>query len=321
MGSKNEYSPLKKVVIGIADQAERPEPNKALHTVSFSHVRDISNMEWGTFPQQVIEEANEDLNQLCETLIGLGIEVVRPRNLRVQYYNYCPRDTVVINNDIALPAPMALTCRRGEYLNFAQHLKIVANVKSTHDDSIYNRRSILNPSVLALNETHPVFDAANIIRNNDDWLYLVSNTGNKKGAEYLQQLVGDQIKIHLLENVYSYAHIDSTIAFLRDGLLLANPSRIKNRNMLPEPFRKWDIIWAPDPVDVGHWPNICMSSKWINVNLLSINENLVILEEHQEETRKKLAEHGIESIMLPMRHSRTLGGSFHCVSLDLERET
>ena len=55
------------------------------------------------------------------------------------------------------------------------------------------------------------------------------------------------------------------------------------------------------------------------MNLFSVNPNLVVLEEHQEPTRKELEKHGIECAMLPMRHGRTLSGIFHCVTLDLER--
>ena len=56
------------------------------------------------------------------------------------------------------------------------------------------------------------------------------------------------------------------------------------------------------------------------MNLFSINENLVALEEHQHNLRKELEKYNIECAMLPMRHQRTLGGGFHCVTLDLERE-
>ena len=82
----------------------------------------------------------------------------------------------------------------------------------------------------------------------------------------------------------------------------------------------WDIIFAPEPVDVGHYKGICSSSVWTwNLNLFSVNENLVALEEHQHPTRKLLEARGIECAMLPMRHARTLGGCFHWVTLDLER--
>jgi len=44
------------------------------------------------------------------------------------------------------------------------------------------------------------------------------------------------------------------------------------------------------------------------------------LEENQHNLRKILEQQGIECAMLPMRHARTLGGCFHCVTLDLERD-
>jgi len=56
------------------------------------------------------------------------------------------------------------------------------------------------------------------------------------------------------------------------------------------------------------------------MNLFSVNSKLVCVEEHQEPLRKELEKHGIECAMLPMRHSITLGGCFHCVTLDLIRD-
>ena len=153
---------------------------------------------------------------------------------------------------------------------------------------------------------------------NDDILYLVSNSGNKKGAHYLQELLGSKYRVHTLEGVYSYMHIDSTVAFLREGLMLLNPSRIPDKSILPKPFCDWDAIYCPEPVDIGYtyYNN---ASPWVNVNLLSVSDKLVIVEEHQEPLRKELEKYGIESLMLPMRHARTLGGCFHCVTLDLVR--
>lgn len=318
MGSKNEYDKLKKVIVGVADHATRPDMSLDVRCINYADRKDSSNIEVGYYPDQVVEEANEDLETLCEFLRGESVEVVRPYRNFVNYYNYCPRDTSIINDDVAIIAPMSLECRQNEYLNYVHHLKYTSHVLTHYTESMINMECLSNPDVLALNETYPRFDAANVIRSNDDWLYLVSNTGNKKGAEVLQEYT--KAKIHLLENVYSYIHIDSTIAFLREGLMLVNPSRIKSRDVLPEPFKSWDIIYAPEPTDIGHYPGICMASTWVNINLLTVNPNLVVLEEHQHETRKELEKYGIECAMLPMRHSRTLGGCFHCVTLDLERE-
>lgn len=319
--SKNEWDPLKKVVVGRADFARVPELDISLRTVNHSHIKDIKDIPVaGYYPTQVIEEANEDLEKLCETLVKLDIEVERPINKPTNYYNYCPRDLVTVLGSTSYAAPMSLQCRKDEYKNLQHLLYDCVILPNDCTDENYNLNSVGNKDILALNEIYPKFDAANMIRANDDILYLVSNTGNKLGADYLQRILHNpDIKIHTLENVYSYIHIDSTVAFLREGLMLLNPERISDKSVLPKPFCDWEAIYAPEPVDIGHYPGHNNASVWISVNLLSVNPNLVILEEHQTNLAKELEKYNIESILLPMRHARTLGGCFHCVTLDLVR--
>ena len=147
-------------------------------------------------------------------------------------------------------------------------------------------------------------------------MYLTQVT--KQEQVYYKDVVDG--KVHTVEGIYSYMHLDSTVCFLRDGLMLLNPDRIKSVDQLPEPFRHWDYIMAPDPVPIGHYQNYRNSSNWVSMNLFSVNSKLVALEERQEPLRKELEKHGIECAMLPMRHAITLGGCFHCVTLDLIRE-
>lgn len=315
--TSNEWSTLKKIVVGVADYAQVPALDKSLKVVNYADSKDTSKIKSGRYPQQVIDEANEDLEILSSFLTKCGVEVVRPKKEPVKYYNYCPRDTVITYKKKSIVAPMSLVSRDKEYLSYAEHLQNIVEIPNYTGDDVYNENCVGDPNVLALHETYPKFDAANVIKANDHLMYLVSNSGNKLGAKYLEEIT--RAKVHLLENVYSYMHIDSTVAFLREGLMLLNPSRIKSIDQLPEYFRNWNVIWAPEPVDIGHYPGYCHASTWINVNLLSVNPNLVILEEHQHNLRILLQERGIECAMLPMRHSRTLGGCFHCVTLDLVR--
>lgn len=331
MATNNEWDKLKTVIVGIADDAAIPPMDLSLRTVNFADIRSmkrkanaIFNMgtKGGKFPQIVVDEANEDLEIFSDFLRKEGVTVLRPdKNIKPNYYNYCPRDTVLSVGDKLIASPSPIIARENEYLAMAEHFKdrelIVA--PRPNREGLYNLDCVVNPDVLALNETESCFDAANIIKANDDLYYLVSNTGNKKGAEYLQSILPDK-KVHLVENVYSYIHIDSTIALLREGLMMIQPWRVKSLDMLPEPLRKWDVIRAPEPYDIGTYPGFKMSSPWINVNLFSVRPDLVVLEEHQHETRKLIEKHGIDVAMLPMRHARTLGGCFHCVTLDLDRE-
>lgn len=323
MLSKNEWDQLKTVIVGVADGAEIPLPDVSLRTVNYSDRKHIYDIKWGPYPQQVIDEANEDLEKLCEFLSKEKVNVLRPdKNVKPKYYNYCPRDTVLVHDNKILATPVALASRTSEYLAMLGDLETYGEVIAAPEpnrDVLYNTNSIGNPDILALNETEPCFDAANILRANDDLYYLVSNSGNKKGAEYLQSIHTNK-KVHTIENVYSYMHLDSTIAFLREGLMLCNPSRIKSVDQLPKSLQSWDIIWAPEPVDIGHYPNLCNASVWVSVNLFSVNTKLVIVEEHQDNLRKELEKHNFDVAMLPMRHARTLGGCFHCVTLDLVRK-
>lgn len=324
MYSINEWGKLKKVIVGVADCAIVPPLDKSLRTINYAGISDENLIKSGPYPQQVIDEANEDLEIFVNFLIEQDVQVVRPDKEKTNYYNYCPRDCVFLHGQFALATPMPLRSRLGNWRSYKHHLQNVTEIPCCYLDDLYNDDCIGNPDILALNNITPAFDAANIIRANDEILYLVSNTGNISGAELLQDLLNNNcskdIRVHLLQDIYSYAHIDTTVAFLREGLLMANPSRIQSKEDLPGPFSNWDIIWCPDPVDIGHYPGYNCASAWSNMNLLSISPELVVLEKHQEPTRKKLEKYGIECAMLPMRQGRTLSGFFHCVTLDLERE-
>jgi glycine amidinotransferase len=325
--SKNEWGDLKSVIVGTAEHARIPEIDISLRTINYADTKDVSTIPHGLYPKQVIEEASEDLEIFVDFLKGEHIEVLRPdRSIIPNYYNYCPRDSVLVYDNLILAAPQPIRARKNEYLamddifkNFVPGVRyIVPDIE--RGNSLYNISCINNPNILALTEAEPAFDAANILRDNDNLYYLVSNSGNKKGAELLQELVGNTKKVWPIEGVYSFMHIDSTIALLREGLMLLNPSRIKSIEQLPLPLRSWEVIWAPDPVDIGHYPGYCNASIWMNMNLFSVNPNLVALEEHQHSLRKILKSYKIDCAMLPMRHERTLGGGFHCVTLDLERK-
>ena len=320
MKSQNEWGKLKKVIVGVADHARVPEMDLSVRTINYADREDVSDVPVGLYPQQVIDETNEDLEVFVKFLQGEDVEVVRPYRTPTDYYNFCPRDVVFTHKDLTVTTPMPLKCRRDAWEPLIDLLGTTIIVPCKHQDDLYNENCVGDKDTLALTEVTPAFDAANIIRANDDVLYLVSNSGNVAGANLLQEMLRDRAKVHLLQGVYSYMHIDTTIAFLREGLMLLNPERIKSVDVLPEPFQNWDVVWCPEPVDIGYHPGYNHASEWCNMNLFSVNPNLVALEEHQEPTRKKLEKHGIECAMLPMRHSRTLSGCFHCVTLDLERE-
>ena len=321
MYATNEWDKLTKVIVGVADYARIPSMDKSLRTINYAGESDVSSVKTGQYPDEVIWQANEDLDTFCKFLEGEGVEVLRPKREPTEYYNYCPRDSVFVHGNLALATPQPLRSRRGNWRSFRHHLKNPVEIPCSYHDGLYNEECVGDPNILALTEITPAFDAANVIRANDELLYLVSNSGNVAGATLLQRQLGTSATVRIVKDIYTFVHIDTTVCFLKEGLLMVNPIRVKDKDMLPHPFNTWEIINAPDPVDIGFYPGYNNASEWCNMNLFSVSPNLVALEEHQHPTRRILETYGIDCAMLPMRHQRTLSGGFHCVTLDLERQS
>lgn len=335
ISSNNEWDKLRSVVIGTATGANWPamDPTFAINwqTTLFKEVPHPK----GPVVQQVIDEANEDLDELAKTLESAGVNVYRPLDNHYvskvgntqwttdQMYGYCPRDTHLVIGDNVIEAPMSYRARQME-------ADVLSNVRqeAIHDGAnwIAAPRPMLpigthymTDDKVKLLENEPIFDAANCLRFNNDILYLKSCTGNRRGADWLQRFLGKDYKVHVLDDVYAYSHLDSTIAPINEGLVVLNRSRIRLENM-PEIFaqQKWDVIWFEDPFPMPFY-NYPYASPWIGMNLLMIDPKTAIVEKNQQGLIKQLEARKIEVWPLTLRHSRTLGGGFHCVTLDLHR--
>jgi N-dimethylarginine dimethylaminohydrolase len=135
-------------------------------------------------------------------------------------------------------------------------------------------------------------------------------------------VLGDTFRVHTCEFNYYGSHIDTSIVALRPGLLLCNPERV-SREMLPPFLREWEIIFSPKLIDPYNrdqsYIGSCLGSKWMGMNLLSVRPDLVIADKHQVDLIRLLETYKINTIPLELRHSRMLGGGFHCVTVDIRR--
>jgi scyllo-inosamine-4-phosphate amidinotransferase 1 len=300
--SYNEWDNLKSVVVGSATQANWPSSDPVFARENERTLWRETPVPSGAVPQWIVDEANEDLQRLVDILEQAGVEVLRPTDMDFValngMYNYCPRDRLLIAGDVIVDPAMFFPCRDQEAHAYEFLL--------SHD-----HRCVTMPRDAGM-----ILDAANICRLNDTWLFLESDSGNRAAAVWLQAQFPD-INIEIC-NFYAGVHIDSTITPLREGLVALNASRVTPENC-PRALADWDKIWVHDVVaqDFYQYP---YASRWIAMNMLSVDPNTVIVDRAQTQLITTLERHGITVIPHTLRHSRTLGGGFHCVTLDLWRQ-
>ena len=302
VSSHNEWDPLESVLVGTATMANWPTDDPVFSQESLHTAWTETPVPSGAVPQFVIDQANRELDQLSTTLYNLGIEVWRPDDIdfvgRGGMYNYCPRDRILIAGDTVVDPAMLYPCRDIEI----EQLDFIVGSASRVIKMPRNRGMVL--------------DAANVCRLGDDWLFLESRSGNRAAYEWLCEQFPDK-NIELV-NFYAGVHIDSTVVPLQQGLVLLNGERV-NEDNLPQCLRFWDRIYINEIVERKFF-QYPYASRWIGMNVLVVRPGLVIIDEIQKPLIGILKARGIECIPLPMTHSRTLGGGFHCTTLDIRRK-
>lgn len=294
INSNNEWEKLTKVILGSADKMNwsrsDPEYNKILKQANFSS---------GPVPDRIIYETEKALKHFQAQMESMGIEVIRPEMIDYQsidgFGNYCPRDTVLVIGDKIILTPTRWKRRRDEWQSMMH----------------------VFPSVVTVDDPSAMFDAANVIRCNNDLIYLVSYSGNEAGADWLESYLGPEYRVHRLRNVYNGMHLDTTIVPLREGLVMLNGERM-TEEVVPSFMKSWDKIWISND-DLFSSNGEKRTSKWIGMNLLSYDENTVFCDGKQKNIINKLKRYNIDAIDVHLPHAKYLMGGHHCVTLDLQR--
>ena len=342
VSSHNDWDPLEECFVGIATNARFPPIDRCTHSFTFTTekydaIKDLA----GPIDQRIIDEANEDLDTLADTLKGLGVKVRRPVPQDLSktfstpdwqttgYQTYSCRDLLLPLDNLIIDCPSPMRSRYYETRAYNDFLyeamengtQWIAAPKPRLLDEIFQTEDLDNPTTRNL---EIVFDSPNIVRLGNDLLFQVSNSGTDLGAKWLKSILEPRgYRIHMADKFYAFAHFDSTVLPLRPGLVLFNGDRL-NPNRYPKIFKKWEKIYFPGDqiVDVGcSLPNgVTTTSPYIGLNFFSVNEELVICDKNQTNLRKTLDKYGIETIGLEMRHAKALAGGFHCVTLDTKRK-
>jgi glycine amidinotransferase/scyllo-inosamine-4-phosphate amidinotransferase 1 len=301
INSWNEWDSLREILVGTATNANWPVYDSVFRAESKTTLWKVSPLPAGPVPEWIVDETNQDLDALCDILRTAGVVVHRPTDLDFVaidgMYNYCPRDRLLIAGDIIVDTNMHYPCR---------------NVETKALQSVMEGNKILEmPKKPAF-----VLDAANVCRLNDTLLYLESASVNRAAAVWLDANLPEWTVETC--NFYAGVHIDSTVVPLREGLVMLNASRVNESNC-PHVFKYWNKIYVDD-VKAQDFYQYPYASKWIAMNMLVIDPHTVIVDRYQYDLIRKLEQWSFTVIPHELRHSRTLGGGFHCVTLDTWRQ-
>ena len=329
----NEWDPLEEVIVGVADGATVPPWHPILTVTMPDDQQDFLRACGGKpFPAEVIDRARRDLDGLTALLEKEGVTVRVPERLdhgrpfstpdwssASGLYAAMPRDVLLIVGDEIIEAPMAWRCRYfesqafrpliAEY--FRKGARWTAAPRPALPDAMYDGHG----SRFFVGEHEPTFDAADFIRCGDHVFGQRSHVTNAFGIEWLRRHLAPAFQVVEIETTDPHPmHIDATLMPLAPGKLLANPERLP---VAPPHFRDWEVLYAPPPAPGERV--LYMSSAWVSMNVLSLDERRVIVEKEEKELMSALRGWGFEPVPCAFRGFNALGGSFHCATADVRR--
>jgi glycine amidinotransferase len=338
--SCNEWGPLEEVVVGVVDGACWPPWHRMLEvTMPRSHHAHFKKNGGKPVDPELVGKAREELDTFARILEKQGVTVVRPDcvdhskpfetpNWKSSsgLYAAMPRDVVLVVGDMLIEAPMAWRCRYFEieaYRDLLKHYfrrgaRWIAGPRPTLQTAQYTREPVSDGRVerLFVSEFEPTFDAADFVRFGYDLVAQKSHVTNEFGIEWVRRHLPPGYQVHVIDvDDDSPMHIDATLLPLAAGKLLVNPERLPK---VPKLFEAWEVRPAPLP-GAHKGPPLYMSSNWISMNMLSLDERRIMVEQQEVELIGFLKSWGFEPIPCPFRHFMSFGGSFHCATLDVRR--
>lgn len=335
--SHNEWDPLEEVIVGIAEGACVPPWMDMFEGILPEDGHAFWRRNAGLpFEPQLLDRIRAELGQFIELLDRRGVIVRRPQRqdklatfgapgwTSTGFYDAMPRDGFLIVGDEIIECPMAWRSRYFESSAYRHLFKAyfqagarwTAAPKPELGEQTYAELGLGGGHGFAVSEFEPTFDAADFVRCGRDIFAQQSHVTNRFGIEWLQRHLGSDYRVHLLEFDDPHPmHIDATFMPLAPGKLLINPERV---HALPAMFADWDVRAAPPPAIPADHP-MYMCSRWVNMNLLMLDPECAVVEAEDFAMQDLLRTWGIEPLAVPFRNFNSIGGSFHCATLDVRR--
>lgn len=166
-------------------------------------------------------------------------------------------------------------------------------------------------------------DGAQFLRIGRDAIVNINSYNQWVGYEWIKSFF-PEVDFHVLHVTDN--HIDGCLICLRPGTFLVNPKYSNIRDLLPNKFKSWEYIIPTDttiPIDVTGMTDIDVqlaSSRGMDVNVLSIDDHTVVVNERAYGVRQALEKHGFTVVPVKLENGEIFAGGIHCSTLDVVRD-
>ena len=346
VNATNEWDPLEEIVVGRVDENTLVPPWDVImpavvhDKTQWAFFKQHGGTPW---PTSMLRKAERDLDAFIDILRQAGVTVRQPESYPYERplatpdwevasscYALMPRDVLFVIGDQIIEAPMGWRSRSTERLAYRELCKeyfrggarwVAAPPPRLSDESFtpgFVAPEEDEPQRFLPTEYEPMFDAADAIKCGRDVFIARSSCCNRFGIEWLQRHLGDEYAVHEVEVRDTHPmHIDATFQPLAPGKLLINPERVVT---VPDMFEKagWDVLVCPEPeMPESHPMYNC--SRWIMMNVVMLDETRVVVSAGEKRFARHLRDWGFEPIECPFWDFETIGGGFHCASVDIRR--
>ncbi len=345
VNAHNEWDPLEEIILGTIEGALVPPWDVIMPaTVHKKELWDFYKNHGGTpWPKEMTARAQRDLDEFAHVLEAEGVRVRRPTpydfskpfstpdfEIKSSCHASMPRDVLLVIGNQIIEAPMAWRSRYHEnhaYKDlckeyFKKGARWVSAPRPQLGEQTYKKDFVApeegEPMKIILSDFEPLFDAADVIKCGRDIFVAQSSCCNRYGIDWLQRHLGEDYRVHEVEVYDTHPmHIDATFYPLAPGKLLINPERIRKP---PEIFKKsgWDILICPEPLMPDNHP-MYTCSKWLNMNVLMLDEKRVIVSRGEDTLIDALREWGFKPIPCGFYDFASIAGGLHCATVDIRR--
>lgn len=326
-----EFQKLKKVMVGRGFSTSIIESNYLRDKLTPTTKRLLSNL---------LDETEEDYQHLIKICEDFGAEVVRPQydsdNMDMVPYLMAPRDSLIVLHDSLVVSNEAMQTSIDYCVPFVNESSKIKRGKHTF--------GLMPPSIIRLGKDIILDKQPEQISNADLSAEWVKNWLGPLGYNVIYT------KTHDFKFKGNISHGDGCFSIQKPGVILT----IREAKHYTENFFKnWDVLQVPsawermskwnrfkedtksfaftdekyiDPV----WNRLITDwlSDWVgysqetyfDVNVLSLDEEHVIVSQYNKEVFDYFKKHKIEPIISPFRHRFFWDGGIHCITMDIERE-